>query len=247
MTTSALLPVIATVLAVTTGTAEIDVGRSARLLASEDLGQSEASPESGSGRQEAIVANTNGSCLNLRPTPETVVPALTCVPEGTRLTIIESVPGWRKARLGDGRLGWVAAEFLGGLRNRAEEKPETEVAGRSHAELEVRPEPPVAEPRDHAANPSAVRVPEARNEDLTASDAGSALIVLESADPCLNFRSDPSSAGKVFECLVPGTVLGSVGRFDGWRYVELDDNRAGWVSAQHVGPFEMSGGDGAHF
>lgn len=82
-------------------------------------------------------------------------------------------------------------------------------------------------------------------EDLSddMQQPSASLVVLPTADPCLNFRSEPSLTSRRFECLDPGTSLGPLGHWEGWLYVKLDDGRAGWVSDQHVGPVGVGGGD----
>ena len=50
--------------------------------------------------------------LKLRPLPKTDSEPIDCVPPGTGVTVIESVPYWRKVHLEDGREGWVSKMYL---------------------------------------------------------------------------------------------------------------------------------------
>lgn len=128
-----------------------------------------------------------------------------------------------------------------GDRARADIEAELSDARYHIAELEIRlaqkqrPAPPTATGKPMAS---------AKIEDLSTEmeDTTGELVVLESAAPCLNFRAEPSLGGRVFDCLEPGTRVGPVGRWEGWRYVELADQRAGWVSGQHIGPLGLGGG-----
>jgi competence protein ComEC len=51
-------------------------------------------------------------CLSIRPRPETDADAFTCLPAGTPLVALGTVPYWRQVRLADGRTGWAAKKYL---------------------------------------------------------------------------------------------------------------------------------------
>jgi SH3-like domain-containing protein len=127
-------------------------------------------------------------------------------------------------------------------------------ASRRAAALEVRLEAADRENRALEAeianlrrsSPRAPKQPEpgkAPAERKTAADdgLGAGVVVLESARPCLNFRAEPKLDSQAFDCLAPGTLLDSLGHWEGWRYVELTDGRVGWVSSRHLGPVGVGG------
>lgn len=62
--------------------------------------------------QTYVVRDSATPCLNIRPDHDSSVDPLDCVPPGTRLTGVSSVPYWREVVLEDGRRGWVAKKFL---------------------------------------------------------------------------------------------------------------------------------------
>jgi SH3-like domain-containing protein len=65
-------------------------------------------------RTRAVISST-GSCLNVRDTPSTLGAVLTCLPEGTPVTLGESTAGefgaWTHVTRGD-QAGWVLEGFL---------------------------------------------------------------------------------------------------------------------------------------
>lgn len=59
-----------------------------------------------------VVKNSASPCLKLRPQPNTDADPIDCLAPGTQVTVIESVPYWRKVHLEDGREGWVAKKYI---------------------------------------------------------------------------------------------------------------------------------------
>lgn len=58
-----------------------------------------------------VVATREGGRLNLRDDKSTSSTVLVQIPNGTVLTVIESVPGWAKCTY-DGHTGWVSTEYI---------------------------------------------------------------------------------------------------------------------------------------
>ena len=61
--------------------------------------------------------------------------------------------------------------------------------------------------------------------------AGEVRVVRPAADPCLNFRLEPSSAAAALECLPPGTRVRWLETAGSWSRVALRDGREGWMAA----------------
>lgn len=64
------------------------------------------------GQDSYVVTPSAAPCLRLRSEPNDSATKLDCLAPGTRVTLLEVVPYWRKVRLEDGRDGWVAKKFL---------------------------------------------------------------------------------------------------------------------------------------
>jgi hypothetical protein len=63
------------------------------------------------------VGNADGDPVRLRERPSRTAPAITAVPEGTRVRALGTVEqrddlSWERIRIPDGREGWMAADFL---------------------------------------------------------------------------------------------------------------------------------------
>ncbi|HET9481237.1 MAG TPA: SH3 domain-containing protein, partial [Candidatus Polarisedimenticolia bacterium] len=59
-----------------------------------------------------VVRESASPCLKFRPNPSSESAPEDCLAPATRVTVLESVPYWRKVRLDDGRTGWVAKMYL---------------------------------------------------------------------------------------------------------------------------------------
>src|SRR5262245_61724433 len=59
-----------------------------------------------------IVNNSAAPCLKVREQPKSDANVIQCVPPGTMVTFIKTVPFWMNIRLDDGRTGWGAKKFL---------------------------------------------------------------------------------------------------------------------------------------
>jgi competence protein ComEC len=62
--------------------------------------------------QVYVVNDAAAPCVKLRSQPNQSAAELDCLAPGTRTTLLEVVPFWRKIRLDDGREGWAAKKFL---------------------------------------------------------------------------------------------------------------------------------------
>lgn len=62
--------------------------------------------------QVYVVNQSAAPCLKFRAQPNHSATELDCLSPGTRVTLLEVVPYWRKIRLEDGREGWGAKKFL---------------------------------------------------------------------------------------------------------------------------------------
>ena len=71
-----------------------------------------APPEDGITQEDYVVRPTAEPCLRVRPEPNTDAERFTCIPPGTRVLVVGSVPYWREVELQDGRRGWAAKRFL---------------------------------------------------------------------------------------------------------------------------------------
>jgi beta-lactamase superfamily II metal-dependent hydrolase len=59
-----------------------------------------------------VIKASASPCLKLRPQPDTDAAPTDCLPPGTHVSVIESIPYWRKIHLEDGREGWVAKMYI---------------------------------------------------------------------------------------------------------------------------------------
>lgn len=59
----------------------------------------------------AYIVKTSGSILNLRANPEPTAAILAKIPNGTAITVTESVPGWAKVTY-NSATGWVSADYI---------------------------------------------------------------------------------------------------------------------------------------
>ena len=59
-----------------------------------------------------VVRDTATPCLKVRSDSSTATEPFECISPGTVVTVIASVPYWRKVNLPDGRSGWVAKMYL---------------------------------------------------------------------------------------------------------------------------------------
>ncbi len=63
---------------------------------------------------------------------------------------------------------------------------------------------------------------------------GEVRVVRQAADPCLNFRSEPSGASAALECLPPGSRVRWLETAGDWSRVALRDGRVGWMAASFL-------------
>jgi SH3-like domain-containing protein len=54
-----------------------------------------------------VIRDTAAPCLSIRPAPDIDADRFDCLAPGLAMTVLESVPYWRKIALTDGRVGWV--------------------------------------------------------------------------------------------------------------------------------------------
>lgn len=66
--------------------------------------------------------------------------------------------------------------------------------------------------------------------------SGEVRAVRQAADPCLNFRPEPSSSAAVAECLPPDTQVRWLETAGDWSRVALRDGREGWMAAAFLEP-----------
>lgn len=64
------------------------------------------------GVEEFVVADDVTPCLNLRASPARTGEIVDCLPAGTPFSVVDFAPDWLRGRLGDGREGWVAVDFV---------------------------------------------------------------------------------------------------------------------------------------
>ncbi len=92
--------------------------------------------------------------------------------------------------------------------------------------------PPAAQ---SPARPAAPLTP-APGPALRAEIDGEVRVVLGAADPCLNFRPEPSASAAALECLPPGSRVQWLETAGDWSRVVLRDGREGWMAASFLTP-----------
>ncbi|MCH9647278.1 MAG: SH3 domain-containing protein [Deltaproteobacteria bacterium] len=150
-------------------------------------------------------------CLNLRQHPSTSSTIVDCLPGGTVVTEVRTVPGWIKVLLADGRQGWAADSFL-----------EDRGADAADASLVT---PPSPLPRSRQDDP-----PGASGKGLGEFDHR----VKASVTNCLNLRQEAEPTARVLECLAPETPVREIYRAAGWMRVQIPDGREGWAAESYL-------------
>ncbi len=92
--------------------------------------------------------------------------------------------------------------------------------------------PPVAESPAGPALAARARPQPAEQSGLAAA----VRVVLEAADPCLNFRPEPSAGSAALECLPPGTRVRWLETAGDWSRVALRNGREGWMASSFLAP-----------
>ncbi len=112
---------------------------------------------------------TASPCLKLRRAPATSARAIECLPTGTPLAGLAEDRDWTRVRLADGRVGWVASQYLSAERTPAAESPEpARVATPAPAEpLPAAPAPEASAPAPRAAQDSRIASLESRVAELS--------------------------------------------------------------------------------
>ncbi len=114
------------------------------------------------------------------------------------------------------QMGLYSAAVLGAPASPAASSPAVPVAAPSA------PSPP-------APPPSSPSPPPARP-----ATEGEIRVVRQAADPCLNFRPEPTAAAAALECLPPGTPVRWLETAGDWSRVALRDGRVGWMGAAYL-------------
>jgi hypothetical protein len=89
------------------------------------------------GQEIYVVAPSATPCLRFRAQPNHSATDLDCLAPGTRVTLVEVVPYWRKVSLQDGREGWVAKKFLTPSPLPAPVSPPTSIPSNAFLEVHI--------------------------------------------------------------------------------------------------------------
>ncbi len=67
---------------------------------------------SGQNGQPYVVRETVSDCVNVRTRPSASADSVVCIPAGTQVTVLESVPYWRRITSVGSQQRWIAKKFL---------------------------------------------------------------------------------------------------------------------------------------
>ncbi len=76
--------------------------------------------------------------------------------------------------------------------------------------------------------------PSSPPQPTSSTVANESRIVQQAADPCLNFRAQPSASSPAIECVPPGTRVRWLETTGDWSRVVLSDGRVGWMAASFL-------------
>ncbi len=102
------------------------------------------------------------------------------------------------------------------------------------ASLPAAPAPVAAAPPSSSVAPPPVPAVASPAPPPPPAIAGEVRVVTQAADPCLNFRPQPSSSSAALECLPPGTPVRWLETAGDWSRVSLRDGRVGWMGASFL-------------
>jgi len=167
--------------------------------------------------------DTGGGCLNLRTQPSLNGGRITCLPNGTAVTVVsEPVAAdgyaWVQVQTALGN-GWVASTYLSGI----------EPASPAPAAVAAEPTPPPA------ADPQPVAAAAAPEPPVN-------WIHTDNTPGCLRLRAEAGLGGAILDCLPAGTAVTLISDAsipaDGyvWVNVRTERGNSGWVASEHLVP-----------
>jgi uncharacterized protein YraI len=190
-----------------------------------------AAPDAASG-DSARVSTDDGSCLRLRSGASVGSSVVTCLPNGTGVTVegdAVSADGytWRKVSTPKGE-GWVASEYITVTSQAVApaDSPATDT--------------PAATPTDDTpASTGTGAASAASDAPVTPIDSsGSGAALVETDGFCLNIRTAGALSGTVITCLVNGTqvtITGDGVAADGYTWVPVQTSRgAGFAALEYL-------------
>lgn len=196
-------------------------------------------------------ANIDGSHVNIRSEPTTDSVVLKQAAEGVEVIVLESLGDWTRILFPtDYTLGWVADFLLTesvmvASNSEAGDTPKVQpaAAAPAAAEPEAPPEPksePTPEPAvasvpepapamaPESGPAAAEKPPQAKTQSPSDTEASVERAAIGSA--VVNIRKRPTTNSPVLFQVQQGDRVTILKGQNGWKYVEFEDGRAGWVA-----------------